>query len=521
MTGDNLISKNTRQTTAFSAALLLVFNLLFFAPVEIFLGNVRDLSAPIKYVLWGCVPLSAVMMILLYFILYKVKDKHFYTAISVVWGLGLAFYIQGNFLQINSAQLDGTEQRAGAVSCIINLLIWLVILAVPHLIQKFKRDIFPNAVNISSLAIVAIEVLVLILGCWQAAENDVDGRVIEMLSGDNYDYYLSQDDQYEFSTDHNIILILTDEYDSFCFEKAVKNDPQAAEGFKDFTFYSNTIGVFGGSSPSITNIFTGSHTDLDFSNDTLFRTLDSNGYITQLFTSKEIFSHDIFMKYADNCVEYSFGAKDLMNLDKCIYSLAFYKYMPVILKEPFHLGGADINRMTSSSDAYYRVYDYNNLAFYNTIGTDVTYTDSKCFKYIYLFGLHPVRTTSKDLIDHGNTQVSKEECAEAVNKILCAYLEKLRENGVYDNSDIIIMADHGCKDNDWGKYPTLLIKRSGESFDKMNVSDVPVSYDDMYPTLLYLAGDESADGTVFDLKEGERTRYFAQTDEYITGPVTR
>ena len=210
-----------------------------------------------------------------------------------------------------------------------------------------------------------------------------------------------------------------------------------------------------------------------------------------------------------------------MNLDKCIYSLAFYKYMPVILKEPFHLGSADINRMTSSSDAYYRVYDYNNLAFYNTIGTDVTYTDSKCFKYIYLFGLHPVRTTSKDLIDHGNTQVSKEECAEAVNKILCAYLEKLRENGVYDNSDIIIMADHGCKDNDWGKYPTLLIKRSGETFDKMNVSDVPVSYDDMYPTLLYLAGDESADGTVFDLKEGERTRYFAQTDEYITGPVAR
>lgn len=82
------------------------------------------------------------MMILLYFILYKVKDKHFYTAISVVWGLGLAFYIQGNFLQINSAQLDGTEQRAGAMKCIINLFIWLIILAVPHLIFRFKKQLF-------------------------------------------------------------------------------------------------------------------------------------------------------------------------------------------------------------------------------------------------------------------------------------------------------------------------------------------------------------------------------------------
>ena len=296
MAEDSLISKNTKQTVTFASALFFSFNILFFAPLEIYLGNMNDISVPLKYVLWGIAPLTVAVTAILFFLLYKTKEKYFYTAVSVVWGLGLAFYIQGNFLQINSAQLDGTEQRAGAVSCIINLLIWLVILAVPHLIQKFKRDIFPNAVNISSLAIVAIEVLVLILGCWQAAEYDVDGRVIEMLSGDNYDYYLSQDDQYEFSTDHNIILILTDEYDSFCFEKAVKNDPQAAEGFKDFTFYSNTIGVFGGSSPSITNIFTGSHTDLDFSNDTLFRTLDSNGYITQLFASKEIFSHEIIMK---------------------------------------------------------------------------------------------------------------------------------------------------------------------------------------------------------------------------------
>lgn len=521
MAEDSLISKNTKQTVTFASALFFSFNILFFAPLEIYLGNMNDISVPLKYVLWGIAPLTVAVTAILFFLLYKTKEKYFYTAVSVVWGLGLAFYIQGNFLQINSAQLDGTEQRAGAVSCIINLLIWLVILAVPHLIQKFKRDIFPNAVNISSLAIVAIEVLVLILGCWQAAENDVDGRVIEMLSGDNYDYYLSQDDQYEFSTDHNIILILTDEYDSFCFEEAVKNDPQAAEGFKDFTFYRNTLGVFGESSPSITNIFTGSHTDMDFSNETLFETLETNGYSVQMFASKEIFSRYIFQKYADNYAEYSLEATDLININKCIYSLAFYKYMPVVFKEPFHLDSRDISKMTSSSSAYYHIYDFNNLAFYNTIGTDVTYTDTKCFKYIYLFGLHPVRTTSKDLIDHGNTQVSKEECAEAVNKILCAYLEKLRENGVYDNSDIIIMADHGCKDNDWGKYPTLLIKRSGESFDKMNVSDVPVSYDDMYPTLLYLAGDESSEGTVFDLKEGERTRYFAQTDEYITGSVTR
>ena len=87
MTGDNLISKNTRQTTAFSAALLLVFNLLFFAPLEIYLGNMNDISVPLKYVLWGIAPLTVAVTAILFFLLYKTKEKYFYTAVSVVWGL--------------------------------------------------------------------------------------------------------------------------------------------------------------------------------------------------------------------------------------------------------------------------------------------------------------------------------------------------------------------------------------------------------------------------------------------------
>ena len=92
MAEDSLISKNTKQTVTFASALFFSFNILFFAPLEIYLGNMNDISVPLKYVLWGIA------------LLYKTKEKYFYTAVSVVWGLGLAFYIQGNFLQINSLE---------------------------------------------------------------------------------------------------------------------------------------------------------------------------------------------------------------------------------------------------------------------------------------------------------------------------------------------------------------------------------------------------------------------------------
>ena len=82
------------------------------------------------------------------------------------------------------------------------------------------------------------------------------------------------------------------------------------------------------------------------------------------------------------------------------------------------------------------------------------------------------------------------------------------------------MADHGLKGRDYGKYPLLLIKRAGEQHDTMNISDVNVSYADMLPTFLYLAGNDKEQRTVFDLKEEDnQERYFAETDEYITGDI--
>ena len=54
----------------------------------------------------------------------------------------------------------------------------------------------------------------------------------------------------------------------------------------------------------------------------------------------------------------------------------------------------------------------------------------------------------------------------------------------------------------------------------MRISNAPVSYEDIYPTLLYLSGDENIGGTIFELTEDEeRVRYYSGTDEYISGPI--
>ena len=78
MAEDSLISKNTKQTVTFASALFFSFNILFFAPLEIYLGNMNDISVPLKYVLWGIAPLTVAVTAILFFLLYKTKEKYFH-----------------------------------------------------------------------------------------------------------------------------------------------------------------------------------------------------------------------------------------------------------------------------------------------------------------------------------------------------------------------------------------------------------------------------------------------------------
>ena len=122
---------------------------------------------------------------------------------------------------------------------------------------------------------------------------------------------------------------------------------------------------------------------------------------------------------------------------------------------------------------------------------------------------------------------SYDTCVEASMTVLLAYLEKLREAGVYDNSVLVVMADHGLGeslhyDMHGRQHPILFIKGAGEqhAFQK---DDAPIAQEDFaeaYERLL--AGADSS--AVFDWKEGdERIRRYLYykvfsmnyMDEYI------
>ncbi len=100
------------------------------------------------------------------------------------------------------------------------------------------------------------------------------------------------------------------------------------------------------------------------------------------------------------------------------------------------------------------------------------------------------------------------------------YLKELKRLGVYDNSTIIITADHG----DWvasmdlpemATSPILLYKPANAPAEPVKVSSAPISHSDYFGTILDALGQSYAKyGTKFsDYSDGdEREREFL----YIT-----
>ena len=161
----------------------------------------------------------------------------------------------------------------------------------------------------------------------------------------------------------------------------------------------------------------------------------------------------------------------------------------------------------------------------NAGGITVDDTENS-FKFIHLEGAHSpyVYDAEVNIIDE--SQRTYAQNMEASVTLAERYLSALKKSGTYDNTAIIVMSDHGFNqdiDNaDMGDNPfmrqcgLLLIKGVGEKHDTMQISEAPVSYEDLQEAYRRLLDGAWSD-TVFDCREGDhrdrRYLWYAVTDE--------
>lgn len=392
----------------------------------------------------------------------------------------VVLFIQGNFLIGNLPPLDGSEIDWGAYTSdnIITLAICLVLAAA--LIFAMIKFGLGKLVTYAAGISIAVFVLMNVSLVTTAAQTDPFEKKTDFISAAN--------GFNGASSDKNFFILMVDSQSAAEFTQVISSEEQFAHAFDDFTYYTDALSVFAYTRDSVPFVLTGhlnrneedfsSYSKRAFNDSGLFRALDEKGYDIRIYDTEIVWygekKFQIKNDVGDNEVELKFGKFFEQEM-----RYVWFKYLPYALKKATGIENLDFNSCIEK-------FNWRNDVLYNEFNEvpELSKSSGAQFRFIHVEGAHVPLDMDENFnrIEHG-TYLQK---TTATAKLIAAFIERLKENGVYDNSVIVILADHGYqpaqgKPENYilSRYNSiLLIKGMGERHDLV-YSDKPVSFLDL------------------------------------------
>jgi len=478
---------------AYLLSIIICFTIFFYEPITMYANNINDFWFDFWIMLKPILVLflsSTIIASVLYTLIYKLNDKflkkiNVYNIILVLsYIVFFASYIQGNFLVGNLPALDGTKivWDSYKIDNIITLIIWLVIIITYIItIKKYKFEKVINTSKYISLAVFAMLSVSLVT---TLATTDVFIKKTILAS--------TTDNINAASSEKNFFIFLVDAVDSRMFDN-VRKESEYKDIFNDFTYYPDTMSLYAFTRDSIPLILSGVWNDnkknfLEYYDDAM----NSSPLINTLIDKKyNINIYDYELQWTTNKVKKVSNVKSACDEIKITKFFAGnlkyvgFKYLPYNLKKIAKI--ENLNFESYRKERQNEAFTWYDKAAYDIIkNNEINKTNKKMFKFIHVEGAHVPFDLDENLneIEDG----TYEQKLKATLKLIDAYLKRLKEYDVYDNSAIVIMADHGYSyDVVDGKQvpkledrqnPILFIKGINEKHE-MYESDKAISYLDL------------------------------------------
>lgn len=486
--------------------LLLAVTITIFGPLELYFTNFEEFWFTQKDVLAivGILMLAVTIVLLLIGAVLRGKARDLYS--GIIFAIGIASYLQGNYVNINYGVLNGEEidWSAYPVYAVLDTLVWLLIFGVVIGLWVYKRDWLHKAQVLVSACVIVTQMVTLAVLLFTTG----------VVAAEKSDYYLTNEGIYEVSAEENVIIFVLDAFDDAYFQEILQEEPERYKSvFKDFTHFKNT--TVGGAQTKIgmPAVITGepypgeiSYTEYvkeSFNKDKLYSEFKKQNYDVRFYTGST-FIPDQTTDLVDNQVSTGYNVSSYIQLAGKYCSLTLYKYAPHVLKRFFWLytGEFDQYKVGGTSTEY----QCNDLKFFEDLhekGLQI-HQGEKIFRLIHLNGAHPPFTLDENAqpVDSEDTSILQQ--AKGSLYIVETYLAQLKKLGLYDSTTIIVMADHGREN--LAEHGILLVK--GKNSEKpFEESDVPITYYDLHSTLFRVLGINQGP-TFFEISEGARERFF-------------
>ena len=495
------------------------FGLMFFIePITMYANNINDFWFDFSVIIGPTLLIAAiatcglfVLLLICFLILKKLNKLNVYHGIVAVFIAGFIIcYIHANFLSSMLPPLDGTDfEWDNTAANISSILVTLgALIATFFIIKKFKAEKTATYYTYTTLAIIAM-LLVSFLSTVMTTDVFKAKEITTVSSTKNLNL---------MSTKNNFFIFMVDAVDARTFEDVLNEDGGKSEELKDFSFFKDSLSGYPFTRDSIPFILSGVWNENEkpyedysteaYTNSSFFKSLNSHDYKVKNFYDNDFVWQNRSAFEFDNIesVDKSIKTKHFMTQE---LKYILFKTLPYPLKRFSKIKNMNYN--DSKTNTEYEPFIWDDVDFYSkTMEQPAEKTDDKVFSYIHLEGAHVPHNLSKDVevIDGGTDYYTK---ARATLTVIKKYINYLKDNGAYDNSTIIILADHGY-DAD-GKVtgrqnPLLLVKNTGETHSKMHTSDKQVSYADLVP--MYedlLAGKKSTELFEGIAESGRERRY--------------
>jgi len=454
---------------------------------------------------------AAVFWVLLIKIL---KENASVVVMLLMWGVLICAYVQILFLNGDMTAITGAVAEYGkfTTGSIINILLWVIITLMPLgiwvIFKVIKRDFKYEKILVLSVLIISGMQLTGLVST--AVTTDLPkGYEEDNLKYTSYEATLS------LSSEENILVFILDYLDVSLMQEALERHPHIRANLDGFTHYENNIAeYFHNTLASITSMLTQhyytegqtfeEYWEEAWEQHSYIDTLRENGFTTNLYI-------DYLTTYGSisDLADKTDNLRDIegihINIKKfygTVLRLSLGRLSPYLLKNVFtaHVTpafGNDFFTITipdplagqpliisPESDAMFHDYIRQN---------EISSGNSRrVFTAMHMNGGHGQENDKLGNI----TGIEKSFAA------LFEYFDRLKEIGVYDNSTIVVLGDHGV--SGVPELTSLLIKPKGSRGELVINGNYELSHKYFAASILEVAGlsNDKPDISYFDIIEG-------------------
>jgi hypothetical protein len=491
-----------------------------FLPNELYLSNADEFTGSYKSFLAIMVigSLIVVLLAVLIELLFLPKGVSYFVNL-ILAGFSVLGYLQYIILNGKLESLTGDKQEWTIGIMTFNGIVWLLFIGFLVFIGYFRK----SSIKFVRAVCIYIVLVQLFSGMYLAVTADIDSEKTKTA--------MTTKNSLEVAGNKNVLIFVLDRFDSEWMQELFEEDTDFFEPLSDFTFYNNATSLFTCTYAAVPYLLYGTEWSDEYKcgndyldavgvNNNLLMSIKDLGYDLGIYTDVTYVGSNRDGYISNYGEELDIKYKPLAAYCT-MWKTSMYKTLPFCLKNIFAYYSDDINDIVDNTDVWDTENDY---PFYERLvktGLSVSDEYDSAFRFYHMHGAHTPYILSSDLkYEKNGNEISRDDQIKGCLKIVYEYIEQLKELGIYDNSAIIITADHGKGNQNTGKEitvtssPVIAVKIPNSHGDIMEVSSAPVTQAELISTIAQEAGvDNRQYGKTLEqvTQDDNSERYYIET----------